>query len=671
VTSLYRNCLVRLLAAAALAAPTLAAGGTPTRIDLAGNPLAQYPFFEYVRAFNQGASLSIAIDPGLHPALVGVTADVYVVATKTVAQWNANPALVDLTSAVESVSIVAGTVQANTFVVDAGALSGNAGIELGVGYDIVLDVDHDGQLGAADYIDGYSDAEAGAYVCGDTAALGPLAVTEITYDISGASFDAQNTFYPTNIASMGKLPLVVVSHGNGHNYQWYDHIGNHLASRGYVVMSHENNTVPGVESAATTTLSNTEAFLANLATIGGGVLFDHVDRRRMTWIGHSRGGEGVVIAYDRIVDGTYVPVNFSLTDIKLVSSIAPVDFQKLPNTDPHGVNYHLWTGGSDSDVNGCASCDLCQTFHLHERATGFRQSISLHGVGHGDFHNGGGSSVATGPCLVGRPDTHKIVKGYLFPLVERYIDGNVPAKDFLTRQWESFRPIGAPNSNPCVVVDLMYRDGAMPGRVVLDDFQTNPGLGVSSLGTPVIFTVTNVTEGHLDDPDTAFTHNAAQPMNSMTLNGDGADTSAGVVFDWNNTDAYYAYTDPSGNGVPISLWKVLSFRAAQASRHPNTTAALADLTFDVTLIDFNGVTSRVNIGAYGGGVEEPYQRTSCGTGAGWAAEWETIRIPIQAFATNGTGIDLDKITVIGFEFGPSHGAAVGRLGLDQVELLLD
>ncbi|TAJ18234.1 MAG: hypothetical protein EPO68_08260 [Planctomycetota bacterium] len=534
----------------------------------------------------------------------------------------------------------------------------------------MLDVDHDGLLGPADYIDGFSDAEAGGYVCGDTTATGPLAVTELTYDLSGAAFDAQNTFFPTNIASMGKLPLVVVSHGNGHNYQWYDHVGVHLASRGYVVMSHENNTVPGVESAATTTLTNTEAFLSNLATIGGGVLLDHVDRRRMTWLGHSRGGEGVVIAYDRIVDGAYVPVNFTLTDIKLVSSIAPVDFQKLPNTDPHGVNYHLWTGGSDNDVNGCASCDLCQTFHLHERATGFRQSISLHGVGHGDFHNGGGSSVATGPCLVGRPDTHKIVKGYVFPLVERYIDANVPAKDFLTRQWESFRPIGAPVS-PCVVVDLMYRDGAAPGRIVLDDFQANPGLNASSLGTPIAFTVANVTEGHLDDPDTTFTHNAAQPMNSMTLNGDGTDTSAGVVFDWNNADTYYAYIDPSGGGVPVGLWKLLSFRAAQASRHPNTTAALADLTFDVTLIDVNSVTSRVNIGAYGGGIEEPYQRTSCGTGSGWAAEFETIRIPLQAFAANGSGIDLNKITVIGFEFGPSHGSAVGRIGLDQVELLLD
>ena len=61
---------------------------------------------------------------------------------------------------------------------------------------------------------------------------------------------------------------------------------------------------------------------------------------------------------------------------------------------------------------------------LHDRATGYRQSISLHGVGHGDFHNGGGSSVASGPCLVGRANTHRIMKGYLLPMLELYIRDN-------------------------------------------------------------------------------------------------------------------------------------------------------------------------------------------------------------------------------------------------------
>ena len=666
---MYRRGLP-VVSAAALAALSLAAHAQ-TSTELAGNSLSQFPFFEYVRAFNEGSSIELAVDPGTNPALVGQTADLYIVASKTVAGWAGDASLVDVSAAVETVSFTAGTIQANTFTLDAGTLSGNAGIQIGVPYDVVIDVNQDGQLDAGDYIDGLDDAQAGAYVVHDLTLPGPFTPVEILYDLSAATFDAQDTYYPSNIASLGELPLIVVSHGNGHNYQWYDHIGNHMASYGYVVMSHENETGPGVSFAASSTLGNTDGFLGNLATIGGGVLQGHVDESKIVWLGHSRGGEGVVIAYDRLFDGTHIPIHYTIDDIQLVSSIAPVDFLGYPDTDPHEVNYHLWTGGSDSDVDGCADCNTCQTFHLHERAQEFRQSISLHGVGHGDFHDGGGSPFATGPCLVGTPDTHAIMRGYFYPLVEHYVDGNVPARDFLTRQWESFRPIGGP-TGPCVVVDLMYRDGTLPllQRLVIDDYQSNSDTMVSSSGLPVDFTVTNLIEGHLDDPNTSFNYIQDHPMNGMTLNGDGADDSAGVVFEWDGSDAHYAWIVPGGG--PLGLWETLSFRAGQATRNPLTTATLGDLTFDVTAVDVTGTLARINISAFGGGVEEPYQRTACGiAGAGWANEFETIRIPIQAFAYNGTGINLNAIVAVGFEVGPSHGSPQGRIGLDEVELLKD
>jgi hypothetical protein len=632
--------------------------------ELAGESLTQFPFADYVRVFHEGTSVRCMIDPGTNPGLVGQTVDLYVVDSKNIIEWRGNPSLVDVSGGAETVVISGADIQSNTFVVDSGTLSGNAGIELGVPYDLVIDVNQNGTLDAGDYIDGYSNNEAGFYICSDPTLPGPLSTVELTYDLSAGTWDEQNTFYPTNISTMGELPLVVISHGNGHNYQWYDHLGTHLASHGYVVMSHSNATGAGVLSASGTTLSNVDDFLGNLGTIGGGVLQGHVDVDRMSWIGHSRGGEGVVIAYHRVFSGAYNPIHWQIDDVQLVSSIAPVDFLTYPQTDPHAVNYHLWTGGSDADVNGCANCNLCQTFHLHDRAQAYRQSISLHGVGHGDFHNGGGSSVATGPCLVGRPNTHLIMKGYLFPLLERYVDGNVPAVDYLTRQWESFRPPGAPTSL-CVNVDLMYREGAAPGKLVLDDFQSNPSTGVASSGLGVLATVTGLVEGHMDDPNSTFT-NSAEFFNGFTVNGDGADDSAGAVFEWDGNDAYYAYIVPGGG--PLNLWKEISFRACQSTRDNLTTPVLGDLTFNVTVVDTAGNFSRINISAFGGGIEEPYQRTSCGIGAGWANEFETIRVPIEAFQYNNTAINLSSILGVAFEFGPSHGSNEGRIGIDDVEL---
>lgn len=630
---------------------------------LAGKSLAANPFFQEVRAINQGTAVQIAIDPTIHPYAAGKSAKVHVVAAKDLATWQSDTSLVDVSGdGANVVAFGATNVQSNTFIVDAGTLSGAAGDSIGVGFDVVIDFNQNDQLDAGDFIDGFSD-EAGFYIVHNLNLAGPHAVTEVLY--SGGTWLGQDLYYPTNIASLGQLPLVVISHGNGHNYQWYDHIGNYLASYGYVVMSHQNNTSPGIETASTTTLTNTDYLLANIATIAGGALVGHLDDTRIFWIGHSRGGEGIARAYDRIFDGTYAPVHFTLSDIKLLSSMAPTDFLGVNSSNPHAATYHLWTGQADADVNGCASSDIGQTFHLVERAAGTRFSTSLHGVGHGDFHASTGS-VATGPCLVGKPNTHLIILPIFLSLAEHVLEGNIPAKDFLTRQWEDLKPIGAPVSS-CVHVDLQYRDGPSASQFVIDDFQTNPTTALASSGASVTGTVLNRVEANMNDANTDFTNNVADPWNGFTM-GSASDNTRGTVFEYNGVDSTLAYTIPVANRN-FAAFEFLSLRACQATRHPNTIAVLGDLTFSVTLRDIFGNTSTMNVGAYGGGVEEPYQRTSCGTGTGWANEFETIKLRLRDFRANGVDLELSAIESVEFGFGPSFGASQGRVGLDDIALI--
>lgn len=647
-------------------------GGPPlipgiVRADIAGVSLPSYPYFTCERAFYMGDDVWAALDPTAHPSAVGRTCDVYVVAHKSDAQWAQNPQLFDVGGAPRAFTFSGGNVQSNMFLLG-GSFSGDAGIGLGVPYDVVLDFDRDGQLSSGDWIDG-TDAEAGFYVLCDTTKPGPLQVIETIY--SGGTFLGQDLYYPANVANLGALPLVTVSHGNGHNYQWYDHIGYHLASYGCIVMSHTNNTMPGIEAASTTTLTNNEYFLSHLSTIAGGVLQGHVDNHRIIWFGHSRGGEGVARAYDRIFDGTYVPQNFQLSDVILISSIAPTDFLGTASANPHATNYSLWTGGADNDVNGCADCDLCQTFHLHERAIGNHQSISLHGVGHGAFHDGGGDLVATGPCIMSRPDTHLIMKSYMLPLVKVYAEGNIPGRDCLWRQWETFHAPGSPTTT-CAVVDLMYEEAPQtfpPGKFVIDDFQTQPSTTVSSSGGAVDYDVSNVTEGLFNDVTTDFTNNANDPMNGMTF-ATASDSTRGLVFDWNGADKHLSF-EVVAAAQDVTGYGWLSFRACQATRHPLTIAQLGDLDFRVRLRDVNNGSSTIAISTYGGGIEEPYQRTACGSGTGWGNEFETIRIRLTDFTRNGAPIDLAHVAWIDFLFGPSNGAAQGRLGFDDVELERD
>ncbi len=671
-----------------------------TKTELAGRSLSVYPFFEYVKAINANSNVQIAIDPTRFPAIAGLACDIYIVAAKGTNGWNLNNTLTDITPGGKMTVMLNGpNIQGNTFIVaNAGDLSANAGLGLGVGYDVVLDFNQNGVLDGNDFIDGRNN-ESGFYMVHNTTAAGPEAVTQLNYNINGVvatnfgippGFEAERLFFPTNVAGVkaatGKnLPLIIVSHGNGHQYIWYDHIGNHLASYGYVVMSHPNNTGPGPVSASTTTLTHTGALIDQInagAITGAGALTGNIDVDRIVWIGHSRGAEGVAIAYDRMFDGSFVPTNYNMADIKLISSMLPTDFEVYnpimgdlhvgSNANPNNVNYHLWTASGDADVSGIASAPRLQTYHLHDRATGNRQSTTVQGTGHGWFHSNTASSDAfTGPCPIGEANTHLILLGYMLPLVKRYVEDNIPSIDFLTRQYESFRPIGVPN-DPCIVVSHEYRDASpnTPSNpqktIIIDDYQTQFANNTSSIGSPVTFTVTNLTEGLLDDNNSDFTWAATDPFNGATQGGT-LDNTRGVVFDWSGSNLFYEWEIPVGErNFTDNLF--LSFRGAQATQHPNNTGIAGDLTFRVTLRDGQGVpvSSSISIGAFGGGFEKSYQRSG-----GWHNEMETIRIRLTDFLNNASGIDLTDIVAIRLDVGPANGSSQGRIVIDELMLTND
>jgi hypothetical protein len=645
--------------------------------ELAGNSLTAYPYFEYVKAFNVNATVEVAIDPTRFPAIVGETCDIYIVEAKTASQWSGDSSLTDVTPGGAQTETFGGTtIQDNTFLVTGPYdLNADAGTGLGVGYDVVLDCDQDGELGDGDYIDGLS-TEAGLYAVHDFTELGPLGVTEVQY--SGGTWLGQDTYYPSNIGSMGQLPLIVISHGNGHDYRWYDHLGNFFASYGYICMSHTNETGPGIETASTTTLTNTDYIIENQGSIAGGALDGHIDTHKIVWIGHSRGAEGITRAYDRIYDGAWTPDHYTIDDLLLLSSMLPTDFLGTNNSNPHGANYHLWTAAGDADVSGDPGNDIAQTYHLHDRATGYRMSTTVQGTGHAWFHDySGGSPYFTGPCPIYQENTHLVQFSLFLPLVKYYVDGNIPATDYFWRQYEDFRAIGVPTGGTCsvtggdsVVVTSSFHNGATEGHFVIDDYQSADSESVSSSGGTVSYNVTNLYEGRLDDNNTSFTWTSSDPMNGFTY-GRSTDTTRGVVFDWDGSDRYYEQGIVS-DAKDFTPYKYLSFRGAQGTRHPNTIAVIEDLTFSITLRDLDGVTSTISIGAYGNaGVEEPYQRTGAGTGTGWGNEFETNRIRLTDFLNNGSGLDLTRIAAVRFDVGPSYGSDEGRLGLDDIELTSD
>ncbi len=650
----------------------LITGGPVPIIDaqLAGNSLDEYPYFEYVRAFNEDATVEVAVDPTMYPDIVGQTGDIYVVAAKTPEEWSADPSLTHVTPDGPLTATFGGaTIQENTLTVTGpydldSAVYDEATQDytgLGAPYDVVIDFNQNAQLDGGDFIDGGS-SEAGLYVVHDTTQLGPLTVAVVEY--TGGAWLGQRTWYPTEISALGALPLIVISHGHGHHYTWYDYLQEHLASYGYIVMSHQNNTGGGYYGAALTTLANTDYFLGHLATIADGLFDGHVDAGRITWIGHSRGGEGVAQAYDLLYEDAYTPEYFVIDDIALISAIAPPDVTGTNSNNPHDANYHLLYGSADGDVWGCAASEH-QPFRQLERATGFKGSTFVHGADHNDFNCCGWDDF-WGPSEteIGRAEAQRVAKALYVAVVKHYVEGNIPAKDFLWRQYERFKPIGVAETT---IVVNEYRDGPAAGNFVIDDYQTEHAADVSSSGGAVTYDVLELTEDRLEDVNSTFTWSSADPMNGMTRAG-AFDTARGVVFDWTAEASRYYEFEIIPAGRDFSQYVYLSFHACQGTRHPYTLAELADLTFTVTLRDGGDTTSSINISAYGGGIEETYLREGCGDGAGWMNEFETIRIRLTDYLHNGSGLDLTDIVAVRFDVGPSWGSNEGRLGLDDVEL---
>lgn len=650
-------------------------GGWP---GIAGRRLNNAPFFEYVRAINDNDIVSAAVDPTRMPDRIGQQPRVHLVKHRSPKEWGVDNTLQDITAdGIETLVIASGSTSNNRVNIWTTGVSGNAGTELGVALDVVLDFGNDGRLDPGDLIDDLNVDEAGIYVVDDVLVPGPYATASFDFDDSCLftipPFQMAPTYcarsrghvvHPNPLPKQRPLPLVVFSHGAtfaDQSFRGYDYMQQLLASNGFITVGLDM--FPAQDAAASydtdpyhrawLTLKNIERMVLQTAAprnyppMGGGVLEPGgrsvVDGKRIVISGHSRGGEGVVLASAQLrhlfdpahpFPAAIVPSGETLLGFDKVlgvHDIAGTNFNTVANGNtPLNTPYLLTWGTLDRDVRG--DTPEVQPSRRYHRATGVRAAHMVYTAQHGCFNQFWDYDCTEAPWYSSQDQTRRTVKGSLYPWIQWVVNGSRPALDFLTRNTTIFRAIGTQDIPWRLATRLSH--ATYESGFVIDDFETNVSPALSSSGGAVTFS------SLVSEEDATWWEGRHV---RLTYSGNSQFYTQAIVAtarDWRD-------------------YRYLSLAVGQEWVGAN------DIAFSITLRDLDGHASTISSSEYG-----PVHLNDQYFVAPLRTKPQIYRFRLTDFNANGTGVDLSRVADVKLEFGANHGSGYsGDVVIDDIELV--
>ena len=551
----------------------------------------------------------------------------------------------------------------------------------------------------------------------ETSAEGTLHVKPVTtrvaapYDGLVPSFDFRlrgRVAHPSPLpAAPVKLPLLAIAHGNhtplwinvgagwvkvdsrvttDENYRGYAYLQDFLASHGFASVSVDldemlgNSSRPassfgypdidratgGIVLRANVIVRNIEEVLANPTLAGA--LAGRLDPNDVHLLGHSRGGEAVIVATGLLAGTVTGPVGvpaFPVLGVRSVTSLAPMAIHTVSPplvSPPASTPFLLMYGSADGDVDGATDPTVWPFAHF-DRASGPAHQIYLRGANHNAWNTSWPNDDAVPLCDQPPPlppvatplnasrlphDSQRdTARAYVLALLQTYQPGKAAYGAYFAAPPSLLRPAGLPDN---AVLPLMgaTRRIAGPGKVVLDDFQSNfPDAALASSGNTVSSTL-----AALDEKDLADLHLTSEADTQNRF----FQATQGAILGWTAAGAYSMQLAGPGDLRNASLALRLALRP------PNGTAIVPDIDFSVTLIDANGSSSTVQASPWRL-VRGTYPTNLCGDATTKAA-FETFTFPWWAFVANGQVLDLSKVTTVRFNFTPPTGA----VGIDDLEI---
>jgi hypothetical protein len=305
---------------------------------------------------------------------------------------------------------------------------------------------------------------------------GTVLIAGQTLHVRGVVFypaedDGKGQAFSKRLAKLGPAPVVFLAHGNHSpadpSYLGYDYFQIALARMGIVAVSVDCNELNGGASGPGNIIDRADLINASIQHFqvlnGSSTIFKKkLDLLKIGLMGHSRGGEAVVIS----------PTRASLpggTTVLGVLSLAPTDWGATSGA-PKGYEFQTLLPAADGDVwsnDGAKYYDRCLP-------PSFKSQLYVHNACHNFFNrqwlaNDNGGSLPT----MARHQHERVLLTYGSAFFRRVLSGHATL-GFL---------IGAelPPATPTSLVHLAFQ---WSNAVTVDDHQQANTISTNSLGQP-------------------------------------------------------------------------------------------------------------------------------------------------------------------------------------------
>jgi dienelactone hydrolase len=467
----------------------------------------------------------------------------------------------------------------------------------------------------------------------DPAPLDLKAVVYFPADAVGATDPAQLS------SSEDEYPMVIVVHGNSASllsYRGYDYLLEHLARNGMIAAS--IHVYPGARG-----VSRARALFKHLEILKT-KFGDRIDLENLGIMGHSRGGEAVVIAAKLNVDEGLG------YDFGAIVSLAPTDqYGPYSLAGLYAVPYLVVYGGLDGDVAGASPKST--GFSLYDRADPLKSMIFVERACHDRFNTQWddndfffGQMTPADQAAVISADAHeKVVKGYMNGFFRWRLSGDDDMRDFFTGEEQPRQVEWADGGT--VQIDVQYQE---PGGLALDRF-ANGTWQVNDLGGVVTATLPAVPgKGDL-----------------RALDGSSPHDHTGGLLRWDAASHIYVSSLPAAR-KDLSDYDLLSFRVTQRYGSASDAVGIPQ-DFFVKLTDQDGRSRKVPASQFAP-LNYPYVR---GISNLTKSAMKTVRIPLSEYTRELAGVEpveLDELVSVGFEFAVDP---TGEIEVTDIEFVDD